>query len=86
MYLYWMELTLQSMLLSFESQAVVGLRVRKLAEGGPAARFEAYGMVAEKRDAMSEALATFADGGSVRSVICRLRTHVRANETRLLAT
>ena len=86
MFLYYMELTLQSMLLSIESQAVVGLRVRKLAKGGPAAHFEAYGMVAEKTDAMSEALATFASGGSVRSVICRLRTHVQANEARLLGT
>ena len=85
MFLYFMELTLQSMLLGIEAQAVVGLRVRKLAEGGPAAHIEACGMVSEKTDAMSEALATFAFGGSMRSVICRLRTHVRANEARLLA-
>lgn len=85
MFLYCFELALQSMLLGIESQAVVGLRVKKLAEGGPAAHSEAYGMVAEKTGAMSEALATFAGGGSVRSVICRLRTQVRANEARLLA-
>ncbi len=84
MFLACIELTLQTMLLGIEAQAVIGLRMRKLADGGAAARSEAYGMVAEKSDAVAEALGTLAYGGSVRSVICRFRTHVRANEERLL--
>ena len=78
------ELTLQTMLLGMEAQAVVGLRVKKMGDGGPAAIVEAHRMVTEKTAAFAEAAATFLRGGSVRSVICRLRTHVQMNEVRLL--
>lgn len=71
-----MELTLQTMLLGMEAQSVVGRRVKKMGGGGPAAIVEAQRMVTEKTAAFVEAAATFVRGGSVRSVICRLRTHV----------
>jgi hypothetical protein len=85
MFLACYELGLQTMLLAIEAQSVIGLRLTKLAHGGCAARTEAYGMVAEKTDAMAEALGTLACGGSIRAVICRFRTQVRANEERLLS-
>jgi hypothetical protein len=83
MFLTCIELTLQTMLLCLEAQSVVGLRVKKIGDGGPAAAVEAHRMVTEKTAAFSEVVATFIRGGSVRSVICRLRTHVKTNEVRL---
>lgn len=84
MLLKYIELTLQTMLLGVESQAVIGLRLRKLAGGGPAALVEAQGMVTEKLAALSEAAMTLATGGSVQTVIASYRHEVRANERRLL--
>jgi hypothetical protein len=84
MFLTCIELMLQTMLLGIEAQAVIGLRLRKIADGGPAALVEVHQMVAEKTTALAEAAATLGGGGSFRSVVGRLRTHVQANEHRLL--
>ena len=84
MWLNYVDLTLQTMLLGMEAHAVIGLRLSKIAEGGPAAMAEAHQMVTEKISAMAEAAATLAVNGSFLPVISRFRTHVRANEARLL--
>jgi len=77
-------LTLQTMLLGLEAHAVIGLRLSKIAEGGPAAVAEAQQMVTEKINALAEAAGTLAVNGSFLMVVSRFRTHVRANEARLL--
>src|SRR3712207_9328412 len=72
-----------SMMLGFEAQRVIGLRLAKLAAGDAAAAVEAQLMVSEKVAAFVEASTTLATGGSHKSVIRRYRSHVRANERRL---
>ena len=47
MWLNCVELTFQTMLLGLEANAVIGLRLNKIAMGGPAAMLEAHQMVAE---------------------------------------
>ena len=84
MFLTCIELTLQTLLLGFEAQSVIGLRIRTLAVGGPAAVTETHRMVTEKAAAFAEAAATIGAGGTVSSVVRRLRAHVQANEVRLL--
>jgi hypothetical protein len=84
MFLTCVELMLQTMLLGIEAQAVIGLRLRKIADGGPEAMVEVHQMVTEKTTALAEAAATLGGGGSFRGVVGRLRTHVQANEHRLL--
>jgi hypothetical protein len=78
------ELPLQVMLLGMEAHAVVGLRMSKIAAGGPAAVLEAHRMVTEKVSALAEAAGTLMGGGSAQTVVSRYRSHVRANEARLL--
>jgi hypothetical protein len=84
MFLPHIELALQTMLLGMEAHAVIGLRLRKIADGGPAALVEAHRMIAEKTAAMAEAAATLIGGGSAQTVVRDFRSHVRANEVRLL--
>ncbi len=79
----WFDLSMQTAMLGFEAQRVIGLRLMKLAAGDAAAAVEAQRMVTEKVAAFIEASATLATGGSHRKVIRRYRTHVRANERRL---
>ncbi len=79
----WITMMSRTALLGFESQRVIGLRLMKLAAGGPAAEIEARRMVTEKIAAMTEAGGTLASGGSAHAVVRRLRTHVRANQKRL---
>jgi len=79
-----LDLTFQTILLGMEAHSVIGLRLKRIAEGGPAAMIEANQMVAEKVVAVAEAATTFMTGGSVRTVIGHFRSHVRANERRLL--
>ena len=78
----WFDLSLQTMMLGFEAQRVIGLRLAKLATGDAAA-VEAQLMVTEKVAALVEASTTLATGGSHKAVISRYRKHVRANERRL---
>jgi hypothetical protein len=80
---HWLDVTMDMMMLSFEAQRVIGLRLAKFAAGGAAAQAEATLMVTEKTAAFAEAAATVALGGSAKKVIRRYRTHVRANERRL---
>jgi len=79
----WMQLTHDAMLLGFESQRVMGLRLMKLSRGGRAAQAEALRMFSEKTTALAEAGTTLARGGSAETVIRRYRTHVRSNKRRL---
>jgi len=80
----WLRLTFDAALLGFESQRVVGLRLACLAAGGAVAEAEAQRMILEKGTAFVEAATTLALGGSAEKVIRRYRTHVRANERRLM--
>ena len=80
----WFDLTLNTALLGLETQRVVGLRLMKLAAGGTAGQAEAQLMVTEKVAAFAEAAATLAAGGSAHKVLRRYRSHVRANERRLM--
>jgi hypothetical protein len=85
MFIRSIDLVLQAMLLSVESQAVIGLRFNKIAQGGPAAIVEIHRMITEKAAAISEATDTLLNGGTVSGVVRDLRGHVRANEARLLS-
>jgi hypothetical protein len=86
MFLAVLELPFQMMLLGMEAHAVIGLRLSKLAAGGPAAVLEAHQMIAEKVSATAEAAGTLMTGGSVHTVVRRYRSHVQANEARLLGS
>jgi hypothetical protein len=78
--------------LGAESWIVMGLRMAKLAGGGPAAMFEAQRMVAEKSVAALEAQMAaglaFAQGAThhavTRSTVAGYRRRVRANRRRLM--
>ena len=79
-----LELTFQTILLGMEAHSVIGLRMKRMAAGGPAAIVEANQMVTEKVAALTDAAVTFMSGGSIQTVIGRFRTQVLANERRLL--
>ena len=68
---------------NLEAHRVIGLRLVKLAKGGPSAEREACRMVSEKVLANAEAAATLATGGSAEKVLRRYRTIMRANNKRL---
>ena len=78
--------------LGMESWMVIGLRMAKLAAGGPAATLEAQRMVAEKSAAAVEAQMAagmaFAAGATSeatqRKVLAGYRRRVRANRARLM--
>jgi hypothetical protein len=79
----WWKLSCDIAAANLEAQRVIGLRMIKLAKGGPAARDEAQKMVSEKLAASAEAASALAGGSSVESVLRRYRTIMRANEKRL---
>jgi hypothetical protein len=79
----WMRMANDAVMLGFEMQRVIGLRLLKLSRGGRAAEVEALRMVTEKTTALAEAGMTLARGGSAGTIIRRYRTHVRANKGRL---
>jgi hypothetical protein len=79
----WFSFTLDATMLGLETQRVIGLRMMKVAAGGPDAHAEMARMVNEKTAALAEAASTLASGGSAETVLRRYRTHVRANERRL---
>ena len=58
----WMDFAFDSALLCAEAQEVMGLRLMKLAGGGPHAEREALRMVAEKGLAFAEAASSLAAG------------------------
>jgi hypothetical protein len=70
-------------MLALESCDVIGLRLAKLRSGGRDASDEAHLMVSEKINAMFEATASVAAGGTASSVVDRYREHVAANAKRL---
>jgi len=51
----WLSLSMDAVRLGVEAQSVIGLRMVKAAWGGPAARDEAYLMIAEKAQAAVDA-------------------------------
>ena len=76
---------LSSLMLAFEAQKVIELRLVRLAWGGQEARDEAHSMVSEKISAAIEAANTLMLGGSTEIVIARYREHVANNTKRLTA-
>jgi len=79
----WMDFAFDSAMLCAEVQEVMGLRLMKLASGGPHAEREALRMVAEKGFAFAEAATSLAAGAPVERVMRRYRSIVRANKRRL---
>jgi hypothetical protein len=75
----WFELTM----LSLEAQSVIGLRLMRLAGGGPLAQVEIEWMISEKIGAAVAATNAVATGGSASAVIEIYRKAVRKNEHRL---
>jgi hypothetical protein len=70
-------------MLALESQQVIGLRMIKMAKGGPAACVEANLMLLEKIAAATQAGGQLMMGGSTSKVIAGYRRKVRANARRL---
>ena len=83
MFSTWMNFAADALRLCQETQEVMGLRLMKLALGGPQGQLEAQRMVAEKGFAFAEAASSLAVGVSVERVVRRYRSHVRANKRRL---
>ena len=79
----WMRLNLDAAMLGIEAQRVVGLRLRTLAAGGPAAQAETLRMVSEKTCRLSRGSNDLRPGRRSGTVIRRHRSHVRANKRRL---
>ncbi|MEE7448498.1 hypothetical protein MRF4_12040 [Methylobacterium radiotolerans] len=75
-----------SLMLAFEAQRVIELRLVRLAWGGSEGLAEAQSMVIEKVHAAGEAMTTLMFGGSPETVIARYREHVAANTKRLSAS
>ena len=71
------------MMLAFEANGVVALRMMKLMRGGRNARREAKLMVNEKMDAAFEATARLMVGASGDEIVQGYRQHVAANAKRL---
>ena len=70
-------------LLAFEANGVIALRLMKLMRGGRSARREAELMVSEKIHAACEATTSLMAGASGDDVIRRYRRHVAVNAKRL---
>lgn len=83
MILSWFKLVRESALLALDAQQVIGLRVMKIAGGGPAAQSEAVRMITEKVAAAAEAVGTLPIDPSGRRAVRRYRTRVKANRRRL---
>ena len=87
----WFALSSQAALLGFEAQAVMALRLVRLAGGGAAARAEASRMYTEKVQAVGEAQTTASieaiKGGSSHDVAKKVlgvyKKRVRRNRRRL---
>ena len=86
----WASAGMDAWALGMEASAVIGLRVAKMAAGGPAAGGEAYLMLSEKMQSALElqsALMTGQLGASpltgTRKVLKHYRRKVKANRKRL---
>jgi len=71
------------MMLGFESNTVIGLRMLRLVSGGSDALHEMHLMIGEKVDAAFESGANLMAGATAETVIDRYRQHVAANAARL---
>jgi hypothetical protein len=71
------------MMLAFEANGVVALRMMKLARGDGNARREAELMITEKIQAAFEATASLMAGASPDEIVNRYRQHVAGNAKRL---
>ena len=72
-----------TMMLAFESNSVIQLRLAKIGRGGSHAQDEASLMFREKADAGLECLAAVMKGQTYNGVVDLYRGHVAANEARL---
>jgi len=85
--LSWLRFSMQVATLGVESQSVVGLRMMRLAAGGPAAEREAFRMVTEKMAAFAEAQAMLfgqaVTGVPMTGAVAPYLRRVRANRRRL---
>lgn len=86
----WASAGMDAWALGIEASAVIGLRVAKLAMGGPAAGGEAYLMLSEKMLAAIELQTALATGQlgttplvGTRKVLKHYRRKVKANRKRL---
>lgn len=79
----WWKLGMDTTMLAFESQQVIGMRLMKLSVGGAGAQAEAQRMVTEKMAAAGEAALMMASGASTAKVVAGYRRKVRANVRRL---
>jgi len=79
----WWKLSCDIAAANLQAQRVIGLRLLKLAKGGPDAQKEVHQMVSEKLAASAEAATSLASGNSVESVVRRYRAIMGANEKRL---
>ena len=78
----WLRLVGHTTLLAMEAQTVIGLRLSQMALGrGSLAENQL--MVTEKMQALVEAAATIATGGSAHKVVRGYRKKVQANTRRL---
>ena len=80
----WIKLTIDTTLLGWEAQSVIGLRLAQISmgQGSPA---EAHLMMTEKMLAFMDAATTVATGGSAHAVVEDYRRRVQANARRLQA-
>ena len=79
----WYRYASAAVLLSFEAQRVIALRLVVLAAGGSSAQSEAQRMMVEKTVAFLRAWTLLALGRSPTSILRHYRSRVRANERRL---
>jgi hypothetical protein len=86
----WVRIGLDAWSLGFEASSVIGLRVLKIAAGGPAAEAETRLMFREKLDAgwtlqvkaLTGALGVTAHGATART-LALYRRKIRSNQRRL---
>lgn len=75
-----------TVMLAFESNVVVCLRLAKIGRGGDQARDESQLMMSEKASAAWEVATALLTGITAEGIIDLYRTHVSANDTRLRLT
>jgi hypothetical protein len=86
MFSVWIRLVSQWSLLGLEAQRVMALRMAALAAGGSRAQAEFQRMCLEKLTASMRVGAMLTMGKPAASVVRHMRSRVRANERRLLAS
>ncbi|WP_213980674.1 hypothetical protein [Sphingomonas sp. dw_22] len=89
-YAGWAGAGLDAWALGMEASTVIGLRLAKMAMGGPAARSEAWLMLSEKMQAATELQTALVTGqlgatplAGTRKVLRHYRRKVKANRRRL---